>query len=47
MFICFAGHGVVNKKKERESINVIEKNDFFILHPPLLLKYNTILVYIT
>jgi len=31
MFICFAGHGVVNKKKKRIKINVIEKNGFFIV----------------
>jgi len=29
MFICFAVHGVVNKKEKRKNINVIKKNGFF------------------
>jgi len=38
MFICFAGHGVVNEKKKRIKVNGIKKNGFFII-PPLILKY--------
>jgi hypothetical protein len=33
MVICFAGHGVVNKKKKRITVNVIKKSSFFIVPP--------------
>jgi hypothetical protein len=33
MVICFAGHGVVNKKRKRIKIKVIKKKCLFILPP--------------
>jgi len=33
MYICFAVHGVVNKKKKMKKINGFKKNGFFIVSP--------------